>query len=274
VTAVAWAALAAALLLVPVRAPVTARLGALAGADRLLRGARPRRIARPPAVPGRVLAGCIAIACAAMVAVVAGPALAVAAAAVLGLAVVLIRDVRARREQQARQRDLVTSVQVLVAEFESGAGPPAALTAAAAVGPRLRASFLAAAAAAARGDPAGPVLTARDVPGLRAVGQAFQLGEETGAPLVGVLGRVAADLAAAQQQRRAVSVALAGPRSSAAVLSGLPVLGIGLGVAMGARPLPFLLGTPPGRLLCCAGVVLDVTGVLWMRRILRRAERP
>jgi tight adherence protein B len=43
---------------------------------------------------------------------------------------------------------------------------------------------------------------------------------------------------------------------------------------MGARPLPFLLGTPPGRLLCCAGVVLDVTGVLWMRRILRRAERP
>jgi tight adherence protein B len=273
-TAVAWAALAAALLLVPVRSPATARLGVLAGADRLVRGVRPRRIVRPPAVPAPVVVAGAGVACAALVAVLAGPALAVAAAAVFGLAVVLVRDVRAGREQQARQRDLLASVQVLVAEFESGAGPPAALTAAAAVGVRVRQTFVAAAAVAARGDPAGPVLCADDDAGVRAVGHAWRLSEETGAPLVGVLGRVAADLAAAQSQRRAVSVALAGPRSSAAVLSALPLLGIGLGAAMDARPLPFLLDTPPGRLLCCAGVLLDVAGVLWMRRILRRAEQP
>jgi tight adherence protein B len=81
-------------------------------------------------------------------------------------------------------------------------------------------------------------------------------------------------LADAEEQRRTVGVALAGPRSSAALLTGLPLVGIGLGAAMGARPWEFLLGSPAGRIVCCVGVVLDTAGVLWMRRILRRAERP
>ncbi len=88
-----------------------------------------------------------------------------------------------------------------------------------------------------------------------------------------MLARVAADLAAADMQRRTVAVALAGPRSSALLLSGLPLLGIALGAAMGARPVPFLLGDPLGRVLCCVGVLLDAAGLLWMRRILRVAAR-
>jgi tight adherence protein B len=87
-----------------------------------------------------------------------------------------------------------------------------------------------------------------------------------------VLTHLAHDLAAVAEQRRAVAVALSGPRSSAAVLTGLPVLGIALGAAMGARPLPFLFGAGPGRAVCAAGVVLDAAGVLWMRRIVRRAQ--
>jgi Flp pilus assembly protein TadB len=43
---------------------------------------------------------------------------------------------------------------------------------------------------------------------------------------------------------------------------------------MGAHPGGFLLGAGAGRAVCCAGVLLDVAGVLWMRAILRRAERP
>jgi tight adherence protein B len=96
---------------------------------------------------------------------------------------------------------------------------------------------------------------------------------ESGAPLADVLGRVAADLADHEQQQRSVAVALAGPRSSAALLAGLPVIGVALGAAMGARPLGFLFGTPPGRLVCCAGALLDAAGVIWTQRLMLRAER-
>jgi Flp pilus assembly protein TadB len=42
---------------------------------------------------------------------------------------------------------------------------------------------------------------------------------------------------------------------------------------MGARPLDFLLADPIGRALCCAGVLLDVAGVFWIRAVVRRVER-
>lgn len=273
-SAIAWLAVAGGIVLVPTRAPVAARLGSLAGADRLLGRASVARRFVPPAVPRRwavLTGGGLATL---VVLVLTGPALAIATAVLLGVVGVLARDVRRARERAATQRELLTSVQVLVAELESGAGPPAALEAAASVAPRHGSVFAAAGAVAARGDPTAAVLGAATDPVLRAVGFAWQIADDTGAPLAGVLGRVAIDLEAAQRQRRTVTVALAGPKSSGAVLSGLPVLGIGLGAAMGARPLPFLLTTPPGRLLCCAGVLLDAAGVMWMRRILRRAERP
>jgi tight adherence protein B len=45
-----------------------------------------------------------------------------------------------------------------------------------------------------------------------------------------------------------------------------------MGMAMGARPLAFLIGSNAGRVVCCAGVLLDAAGVLWLRGLLRRAE--
>jgi tight adherence protein B len=105
------------------------------------------------------------------------------------------------------------------------------------------------------------------------LGIAWQLGADAGIALAAVLGRVANDLVAAHEQRRAVAVALAGPRSSAAVLAGLPVLGLVLGCVLGARPEVFLLGSDTGHVVACAGVLLDLAGLAWMRAILRRAER-
>jgi tight adherence protein B len=272
-SSLAWVGLALGLVLLPAPTPVFGRLGALAGTDRLVAAARRSRRVVLPALPASALVASGAAAIVLVVGVVGGPALAAPAAALLGMAALLGRDVRRRRKQAEHTRDLLSSVQVLVAEFESGAGPPAALEAAAAAGPRVRAGFAAAGETAGRGGSAADRFRADSDPGLRVVGHAWVLSEDTGAPLAGVLDRVAVDLAAAEEQRRTVSIALAGPRSSAAVLSGLPLLGIALGAAMGARPLPFLLGSPPGRLLCCVGVLLDVAGVLWMRRILIRAER-
>ncbi len=269
-SAVGWLAVAAAVLLCAGPAAVPAR------AARLVDGAR--LAARPIAVPPRDwtsqrwLPGCGAVIAVAVVGRTGGAALAVALAAVVSCLALIARDAVRGRSRRARHADLLLAVRVLVGELAAGARPPAALDAAAEAAPSHREVLARAAREAAFGGEAGAVLVADAA--THALGVAWQLGHGTGAALGGVLERVADDLAAVDEQRRAVDVALSGPRSSAAVLTGLPVLGVVLGAAMGAAPLSFLIGSSSGRLVCCAGVLLDVAGVLWMRRILRVAAHP
>jgi tight adherence protein B len=201
-----------------------------------------------------------------------GAALGVAAASAGGALWLVARDLARRRETMAARAELLAALRVLVGELEAGARPAAALLGAAETGPRCAAAFRAAAAAATGSGDAAAVLE-RDT-ATRLVGVAWRLGEDAGVALAGVLARVAADLAALDAQASRVAVALSGPRSSAVVLATLPGLGLALGAAMGARPWSFLLGSSVGRGVCCAGVLLDVAGVLWMGAILRRAERP
>jgi tight adherence protein B len=47
----------------------------------------------------------------------------------------------------------------------------------------------------------------------------------------------------------------------------LPVLGLGLGVAIGGAPGDFLLHTPAGAICLSLAVVLDIAGLAWMDRI-------
>lgn len=275
---IAWLALAVAAVIVAGISPAPARVRSLVAAGRLLgseRGGGPTPVGwatgRWLRANGNRLAGAAIVGGVAAVAALGDPVLAIGAAAAGGTAAVVGRDVVAGRVAAARRRDLAAGVRVLIAELESGARASAALTAAGEVAPAYRAVFAAAASAAAGAHDAGGVLA--DHPDTRAIGLAWHLGEDTGVALAGVLGRIAADLADADEQRRTVATVLAGPRSSAALLTGLPLLGIALGAAMGARPWAFLFGPPAGRIVCCVGVVLDAAGVLWMRRILRRAER-
>jgi tight adherence protein B len=179
------------------------------------------------------------------------------------------RQSATRRAALGARAELTAALSTLTAELEAGSRPPEALRAAAAVAPSCRDVFLRAAREAAEGGSAGDVLVAEAR--TRGLGCAWALGERTGAPLAGVLARVAADLCAEARHRRAVEVVLAGPRASAAVLTGLPLLGLALGATMGADPVHFLLATPPGTIAGCAGILLDAGGVLWMQAILRRA---
>ncbi len=271
----AWLALAAAMVLGPWPAGRPARLRlrvlAAAGRARAAPEARDRRLAPAEVVP-RVAAGLAGLAIA-LVAGVAGPALALAATIAALTAGLVLRDVVVRRAVLGRRRQLLAALRLLVGELAAGARPGAALSAAAVVGGSRYGPVLAGAAAAlgTGSDAAGVLMADADT---RALGLAWRLGADTGAGLQAVLARVADDLAAADEQARTVAVALAGPRSSAAVLAGLPLLGIGLGVAMGARPLAFLSGSAGGRAVGAVGVLLDAAGVLWMRRIVRCAERP
>ncbi|WP_375477454.1 type II secretion system F family protein [uncultured Jatrophihabitans sp.] len=277
---VCWLALAATLILTASGGgTASARVAALSAGRRLAVGAgRPGARAgawwRSSPSRSRPTAVGSAGACLALVGGIAwsaGPALGVASAAVAGAAWSVGRGL-VRRHAAARTRaQLGSALQVLVAELAAGARPGEALRAAARASPAHEAVLDRAADGAESGAGAGQRLA--EHPDLRPVAVAWQLSEQTGAALTGVLERVLADVGARDRTRRAVAVALAGPRSSALVLTGLPLVGVALGTTMDANPLRFLLDTPAGRLTCCAGVLLDVAGVLWMQRLLGSAER-
>ncbi len=267
----AWTALAVAVLSVAAPSPAPARAAGLVHGRRLAGPSRPvgrRFTGRWPGL-GRHLpalgAGLVLL-----LGLWAGVAAAIAAGSVGGCGWLLARDLAARRRSRTRGADLARAVQVLAGELEAGAQPVEALRAAGAAAPAYAEPFGRAAAAAGRGEDAAKALL--DEPDTAALGVAWLVGHDGGTALAAVVRRVGLDLRVRAEQRSEVEVALAGPRASAALLSGLPVLGIGLGTAMGARPVAFLVESPAGRALACAGLLFDVAGVLWVRRILRTAS--
>jgi tight adherence protein B len=203
-----------------------------------------------------------------------GPAVGVAATAATAVCFPGIAGAVRRRQVRARDRDLSAALRLLRGELDVGASGAVALSAAASVAGADRPVFEACARAVADGDDV--VAAALGVGGghdMVMIAHAWQLATALGVPIANVLARVDDDVQARRAQRRALAAALAGPRSSAALLAGLPVLGVVLGVAMGARPLHVLFNTTAGRLLLCAGVLLDATGVAWTTRLITSAER-
>ena len=66
------------------------------------------------------------------------------------------------------------------------------------------------------------------------------------------------------------TAAMAGARTTALVLAGLPVLGVGLGQLVDADPVRFLLSGGLGGVLLVVGTILACAGLLWSDRITNR----
>ncbi len=264
-------ALAAAVLLWPSGGSTSARVRALTRVARIAGGEPvppPRRLRLSAAVTDRSawLAGGLL---GAVVGWRAGVAIGLATAAGSGCLASQLAAVLARRRSDRAARALQEAVRLVVAEVTAGTSVDGALRSAAAVGPPWAAPFTAAADRVGVGD---PPIAAFEAPALRPVAASLTVAMAAGAPVAEVLGRVDSELGAAEARRRSVAVILAGPRSSAALLAGLALVGVGLGLAMGARPQDVLLHSSGGRLLLCTGVVLDVVGMMWTGRLARRAE--
>lgn len=161
-----------------------------------------------------------------------------------------------------------------------GRPPPAALRIAGESAGGLVGSILrdAASAAALGGDPgaalrattsgiSGPLRTA-----LAQLAAAWQVSVRSGAALAVVLDLVEYDLRADRRRRQRLDAELAGPRATAALVAGLPAVGLGMGAAMGAHPAHVLLHTVGGQVALAAGAALDGLGVWWTARIVRAAE--
>jgi tight adherence protein B len=204
-----------------------------------------------------------------------------------GVAPVSARAAVARRLGFRRARELretrtavVDLCRALAAELRAGRTTPEAWAAAVLASPTALAQLLRPAVAVGRrgdsGDLADAVARVATTPGcdgLRAIVACWRVAAAAGAALAPAIDRVADALQDEIDLGREVASIMAGPRATVHVLAGLPVIGLLLGTAIGARPFDFLLGSVPGVGCVLGAVVLDALGIGWARRIARRAAR-
>ncbi|MFW0793627.1 type II secretion system F family protein [Gordonia sp. CPCC 205515] len=196
----------------------------------------------------------------------------------IGIALLLRRRNRrlAERRHGYETDALLTGLSVMIAELSVGAPPVRACAAAATeinqAGGETPAVAVYFAAMAARAELGGRIRVDDDgSPEQSRVAAAWQIAERHGLPLVDLLESVRTDLLARRQFADRTRAALAGPRATATVLAGLPVLGVLLGHLMGAHPIGVLLGTGWGGVLLVVGTSLAAVGLVWSESITDRA---
>ncbi|MGU3293117.1 type II secretion system F family protein [Williamsia sp. M5A3_1d] len=106
------------------------------------------------------------------------------------------------------------------------------------------------------------------------VAVAWRTAEQQGLSMADLLAAVRDDLVARRRFTERTRAALAGARATATVLAFLPVLGIGLGQAMGASPLAVLTGGGLGGILLVVGVGLVAGGLWWTEKITAKVMTP
>lgn len=220
---------------------------------------------------------CLA-ACAAVAAAVVLPPTTVLAAAIVA-ATASLRYRRRRRLRRAIEegQTLEAALDVLVGELRVGSHPVRAFGVAA--DETLGAVSMSLRAVAARARLGADVTTGlRAVAGCsaqpihwRRLAVCWQLASEHGLAIATLMRTAQRDIVEHQRFSSRVDSGMAGARATAAILAGLPVLGVLLGQLIGARPLSFLLSGHAGGWLLVVGSVLACGGLLWSDRIIDRA---
>jgi tight adherence protein B len=232
-------------------------------------GHRTSRMARPE-VPLPVAA---AVSSAAVAAVLSTPLVVGLTATVAFLGTRSWAKRRRDRRAEERLRSLTEGLGALAAELRSGRSFAAATEGAVAAcadpetGPALARALRA---------PGSPVSSGHDADltaALARVSAGVLLSTRTGCSLAAVAAAVEDDLRARHRLRLELRTATAGPRASAMLLAALPVLGLAMGSGVGADPWRVLTTTGTGQLLLVVGVALELAGLSWSGRLVRRALR-
>lgn len=263
--------LSTAIVLVPARGART-RLLATGTAPAAWGGAVPRvrewALRRGLSPFDLVLLACVPLAAVGMV----GPAVATAVAALTAGRRHRRRRASARRDRE--RRGVLAGLDVVIGELRVGAHPAVACeTAATECDGAAAEAFRCAAARARLGGSAASGLAASDgvvADDLHTIARAWAVAETHGLALAELLQAARSDLVGRSRFRTRAEAGLAGARATAAVLAGLPVLGVGLGQLMGAAPVRILLGGGLGAVLSVVGTVLVAAGLLWTDRIVDR----
>jgi tight adherence protein B len=130
-------------------------------------------------------------------------------------------------------------------------------------------------AATGGGDVAAVLRGAAGLPGasdLRDLAACWQVAESSGVGLAAGFEAVVGAAAERELFRSRLRAELAGVRASGWVLASLPLLGLLMGTALGARPVAVLLGTPAGVALLAVGSALEALGLFWLHRMTAGVE--
>ncbi|MFE9856135.1 type II secretion system F family protein [Streptomyces sp. NPDC005780] len=181
-----------------------------------------------------------------------------------------------RKERERRADGVVDLCGAVVGELRAGHEPGQALLVAVhATGALGAAGPGVSAAARFGGDVPRALGQAAGEPGLEGlagVAACWRVAADGGAGLAAGLDRLEGALRAERRQREDLRAQLAGPWSTVVVLALLPVLGVGLGSALGADPLAVLLHSPVGLGCLVVGTSLEAAGLVWATRIVRKGE--
>ncbi|MGI8664809.1 MAG: type II secretion system F family protein [Jatrophihabitans sp.] len=189
--------------------------------------------------------------------------------AVVGWTVARCRQLLAVEAGLDRDRTaLMAAVGALAGEYAAGATVGVAFGNCAPAGGSFETALAEAWTLVDHGDEPAQALTGAAA--LAPLALACALVGRTGASLAELLQGVRADLTADQATRRAVAAAVAGPRASAMLLAGLPVVGLLMGAAMGADPARVLLHSLSGLAALSVGVLLDLAGLRWTLALTRQ----
>jgi tight adherence protein B len=218
-----------------------------------------------PGAAGLLVAAPVAVASTLLVAALAGVC--------AGSAVRAVRSARRAAAGRRRAQAVAEGLGVLAAELRAGRSVEESADAAVAGCPD---EVAAAALGLVLRTGAGPPTPAGGSPDdvsqvLVRVAAAVRLSARTGCSLAGVAAAVEDDLRARARAETELRAAVAGPRASATVLAGLPVLGLLMGGGVGADPWRVLTTTGTGTVLLVVGVALELAGVTWSSRLVRRA---
>ncbi|MFF9350229.1 type II secretion system F family protein [Streptomyces sp. NPDC014734] len=188
-----------------------------------------------------------------------------------------LRRRASRRVREIGADSVVTLCGAVVGELRAGREPGRALLLAVRGTEAMRAAEKAGVSAAARfgGDVPEALRQASRVPGLdglAGVAACWRVAVDGGAGLAAGLDRLEGALRAERRRREELRAQLAGAWSTVTVLALLPVLGLGLGAALGAEPLQVLFHTPAGLACLVVGGVLETAGLCWAGRIVRAGE--
>ncbi|WP_073733765.1 type II secretion system F family protein [Streptomyces sp. CB02488] len=187
-----------------------------------------------------------------------------------------LRRRESRKDRERRADGVVTLCGAVVGELRAGREPgQALLVAVRGTGVMGEAEAGVSAAAQFGGDVPGALGQAACEPGLdglAGMAACWRVAVDGGAGLAAGLDRLEASLRAERRRREELRAQLAGAWSTVAVLAVLPVLGMGLGAALGADPLKVLLHSTAGLVCLVLGGLLEAAGLLWSGRIVRAGE--
>jgi tight adherence protein B len=217
-------------------------------------------------------AGVVAMALAALL-----PVSVVAASSIVGVTLWIRRTRHVRVKRRATESAaLQGALDVLVGELRVGAHPVAAFGVAAGEVDGVVAASLRAVAARARlgADVAAglhSVTSRSSMPAhWRRLAVCWRLAQDHGLAIATLMQTAQRDIVERERFSAKVDAGMTGARTTAALLAGLPLLGIGLGELIGAEPLSFLLTSVVGGWLLVIGVTLACGGLLWSDRITAR----